>query len=107
MDFSIHENETERQYIWRVGKYVLEGKITWKELANIINEKWRNSEDEYRDENSYRKPYQSASSYYEDVFSKMIGNEYSDNIAEQKRELEKERQKLYATKIEYTRSIRQ
>ena len=107
MDFSIHENETERQYIWRVGKYVLEGKITWKELANIINEKWRNSEDEYRDESSYRKPYQSASSYYEDVFSKMIGNEYSDNIAEQKRELEKERQKLYATKIEYTRSIRQ
>ena len=107
MDFSIHENETEREYIWRVGKYVSEGKITWKELANIINEKWRDSEEEYRDESAYRKPFQSAKSYYEDVFSKMISNEYSDNIAEQKRELEIERQKLYATKTEYTRSIRQ
>lgn len=107
MDFSIHENETEREYIWRVGKYVSEGKITWKELANIINEKWRDSEEEYRDESAYRKPFQSAKSYYEDVFSKMISNEYSDNIAEQKRELEIERQKLYATKAEYTRSIRQ
>ena len=85
MDFSIHENETEREYIWRVGKYVSEGKITWKELANIINEKWRDSEEEYRDESAYRKPFQSAKSYYEDVFSKMISNEYSDNIAEQKR----------------------
>ena len=107
MDFSIHENETEREYIWRVGKYVSEGKITWKELANIINEKWRDSEEEYRDESAYRKPFQSAKSYYEDVFSKMISNEYSNNIAEQKRELEIERQKLYATKTEYTRSIRQ
>lgn len=107
MDFSIHENETEREYIWRVGKYVSEGKVTWKELASIINEKWRDSEDEYRDESSYRKPFQSASSYYDEVFSKMISTEYSDDIAKQKRELAKERVKLQTEKLEYNRWLRE
>lgn len=88
LDFSIHENETERQYIWRVGQYVSEGKITWRELTNIINEKWRQSEDDYRDESAYRKPFNSAVSYYEEVFSKMVDDEYSQKILEQKRELE-------------------
>lgn len=88
MDFSIHSGENERQYIWRVSQYVSEGKITWRELADIINEKWRDSEEDYRDESAYRKSVASARAYYEDVFSKMIGSQYSDEIKEQKRELE-------------------
>lgn len=107
MDFSVHVNETEREYIWRVGQYVSEGKISWKELAPIINEKWRCSEEEYRDESAYRKPFQSASAYYEDVFSKMISNEYSDNLAEQRRELVKERKKLQTEKTDYNRWLRE
>lgn len=89
LDFEIHNDENERQYIWRVGQYVKQGKITWKELSPIINEKWRDSEDEYRDESAYRKPFQSAENYYEDVFSKMMDDEYAKEINLQKRELEK------------------
>jgi len=89
LDFEIHNDENERQYIWRVGQYVKQGKITWKELSPIINEKWRDSEDEYRDESAYRKPFRSAENYYEDVFSKMMDDEYAKEINLQKRELEK------------------
>lgn len=107
LDFEIQKNENERQYIWRVSKYVESGKITWKELSRIINEKWRNSEEEYRDESAYRKPYQSASSYYEDVFANMIDDEYSKEIQVQKRELEKERVKFQTEKLEYNKWLRE
>lgn len=107
LDFEIHNDENERQYIWRVGQYVKQGKITWKELSPIINEKWRDSEDEYRDESAYRKPFQSAENYYEDVFSKMMDDEYAKEINLQKRELEKERKKIQTEKIEYNQWLRE
>ena len=89
IDISVHENETERQYIWRLHKYVENGEITWKEMARFVNINFRESEEDYRDESAYRKPCQSAEAYYDEVFSKMIGTEYSNDIAEQRRLLER------------------
>ena len=107
IDISVHENETERQYIWRLHKYVENGEITWKEMARFVNINFRESEEDYRDESAYRKPCQSAEAYYDEVFSKMIGTEYSNDIAEQRRELAKERVKLQTEKLEYNRWLRE
>ena len=107
IDISVHKNETERQYIWRLHKYVENGEITWKEMARFVNINFRESEEDYRDESAYRKPCQSAEAYYDEVFSKMIGTEYSDDIAEQRRELAKERVKLQTEKLEYNRWLRE
>lgn len=107
MDFKKHEGENERQYIWRTSKAIDKGETTWKEYANIINETWRDDESEYRDESAYRKPLASAKAYYEDVFSKMISNEYSDELMQIKRDLEKERKKLQTEKLEYNRWLRE
>ena len=98
LDLSRHENENERQYLWRVGKYVEDGKCTWKEITPTINKIWRENEEDYRDESAYRKPRASAKAYYEDVFSHMISDDYSKEIQEQRRGLEKEKIKAEKSK---------
>lgn len=115
LDFEIHDGENERQYIWRVGQYVESGKITWKELSKIINEKWRESEDLYRDESAYRKPFQNSKSYYEDVFSDIFNNgkttqlsQVKDLIGEQyivKKQIQNERNKLNKVKDGFVKSL--
>ena len=79
--------------------------MTWEDLAEVFNSELR-EEDETYNSSAYRKPYQQAKAYYEDVFSKMVDEGYSKQIQEKIRELQKERQKLNATKIEYNRDLR-
>lgn len=86
------KNENEEQYIWRVAQAKDAGLIdlSWDELAENINQECRESEDEYRSEAAYRKPYQQAKRYYEaGVFSKFDEDEYTEKLGNQKRELEK------------------
>ena len=71
----------------------------------MLNKELR-EEDETYNSSAYRKPYQQAKGYYEDVFSKMVDEGYSKQVQEKTRELQKERQKLNATKIEYNRDLR-
>lgn len=106
-EYKRFEGETEKQFIWRLHLLVNTKELTWKQLADIVNEQFRDSEEEYRDESAYRKPCQSAETYYDEVFSKMISNEYNDDIAKQKRELQKERVKLQTEKLEYNRWLRE
>lgn len=106
-EYKRFEGETEKQFIWRLHSLVNTKQLSWKQIADIVNEQFRDSEEEYRDESAYRKPCQSAEAYYDEVFSKMISNEYSDDIAKQKRELQKERVKLQTEKLEYNRWLRE
>ena len=106
-DYKRFEGETEKQFIWRLHSLVNTKELTWKQIGDIVNEQFRDSEEEYRDESAYRKPCQSAEAYYDEVFSKMIGTEYSDDIAKQRRELAKERAKLQTEKLEYNRWLRE
>ena len=106
-EYKRFEGETEKQFIWRLHSLVNTKELNWKQIADIVNEQFRDSEEEYRDESAYRKPCQSAEAYYDEVFSKMISNEYSDDIAKQKRELQKERVKLQTEKLEYNRWLRE
>ena len=108
-DFKKLENETEEQYLWKIGQLVDSGKVeSWASINDIVNkELLGNDETIWRTESAWRKRYQAAKKFYDGCFSKMRSNEYSDKLEEQRRELEKQRQKLYATKTEYTRQVRQ
>ena len=102
------ETETEEQYLWKIGQLVDSGKIeSWASINEIVNKELGIDEEKMRDESSFRKRYQAAKKFYDGCFSKMESEEYSDKLEKQCRELEKQRQKLYATKTEYTRQVRQ
>lgn len=104
MNFNRLENENERQYIWRTSKAVDSGEITWQDFADRVNKEWRTDESEYRNESAYRKPLQGARAYYEDVFSKMIAEDGSLVVIDDKiKELRKERMKLQTANVERNR----
>lgn len=102
-------DESELQYIWRLCSAKDTGvvELTWTELAEILNEELVDDESEYLGESAYRKKYQQAKAFYDDVFSRMISDEYHDRIADQRRELQKERYKLQTEKLEYNRWLRE
>lgn len=104
-DIKPHEGETERQFSWRLYSYVQSGDMTWQELADIINKEFRNGEDDYRAECTYRKPIQAAAAYYDEVFSQSDNSCY-EQMQEIKNEIAKERYKLQALKLEQNRENR-
>lgn len=87
MNLNKQANETELQYIWRLALAKDSGTLdmTWDELANVFNE---NLENNYGS-SSYRKKFQQAQHFYDDVFSKMESENYSQELMKQKRELER------------------
>lgn len=101
------DGESENQYIWRIGQLVDSGKVeSWKVIAPILNQQLRNDETEYRDESAYRKKYQYAKMFYEDVFSKMETDDYIKELEEQKKEIQKERVKLRDERALKNRDVR-
>ena len=101
--------ENESQYIWRVGQAKDSGLIdsTWEELTPILNVQCGISEEDFRGSSAWRKRYRVMQQAWDDVFSKnKFSDEHVATIQEQKRELEKERQKLHATKFEVNRDLR-
>ena len=108
-DYRKGANETDLQYIWRLCSAKDAGVIdkTWYELADILNRSLIDDESEYLGESAYRKKYQQAKAFYEDVFSKMVSDTYCSDIAAQRRELTKERFKLQTEKLEYRRWLRE
>lgn len=87
MDLKKKADESELQYIWRLALAKDSGALdmTWEELANIFNS---NLENNYGS-SAYRKKFQQAQHFYDDVFSKMDSATYVQELMEQKRELER------------------
>ena len=107
VDVKKRAGENERQYIWRIGQMIDKGEISsWKEVAPIINAEWREDESEYRDESAYRKPYQYAKGFYEDVFSGFEEDQYMNELEEQKIALQKERMRLSDQRREFNKLVR-
>ena len=98
------EEENEEQYIHRICSMKDGSGMTWQEIANIINKALNKN----YTESAYRKRHQmfqnGLKACQKQVFS---DGEYLKKIQEERRELEKERQKLYATKVEAVRNLRQ
>ena len=87
LDLKKQKNETELQYIWRLALAKDSGSLdmTWDELADVFNE---NLKTDYGS-SAFRKKFQQAQHFYDDVFSKMNDSDYSQELMKQKRELER------------------
>lgn len=108
-DLTKYSEESELQYLWRIDGLIVSGKYSnWEEITPIVNKELHgDDEDKYKTESAYRKKCKYARDFYNEVFSRFSDDTYFKELQLQKRELEKERQKLYTTKTEYTRNIRQ
>lgn len=82
------ENETEAQFLCRIGQAKENGLLdmTWNDIADLMNSKFRKDETEYRTESAYRKAYSSAKKFNMEVFCK---SDRSDELETQLRELER------------------
>lgn len=109
VNFKKAPDESELQYIWRVCSAKDSGiiELTWTELADILNKELVDDESEYLGESAYRKKYQQAKAFYNEVFSKMVSDEYYDQIAEKQRALQKTLCKVRTEKLEYNRWLRE
>lgn len=89
-DLKRKQDESELQYIWRLcsAKDSSTLDMTWSELASILNKELRADDEEWT-ESAYRKKYQQAKTFYEEVFSKMESDTYNNELMVQKRELER------------------
>lgn len=102
-------DENEHQYIWRLCEAKENGLIDcdWKSLAEIFNKELCNDETDYKDESAYRKSYQYAKMYYEDVFkNKIESQEFLDDLTGKEESLKKERYKLLDARSDYNKKIR-
>lgn len=107
MDLNKNKEETELQYIWRLcsAKDVGTLDMTWDELANVLNKNLREDESEYYGSSAYRKKFQQAKAFREEVFSKENSNEYTNDLRAIKDEIYKERRKLYDQRREYNKLL--
>lgn len=100
------EGETETQYLWRVGKLVETGQVgSWKDITPKLNEQLR-EDDEYYDESAYRKKYQAAKKFYDEIFSQQGDEDFKKEQEELLREIKKEKIKLRDERTESNRGIR-
>lgn len=88
-EFKKLENETEEQYLWKIGQLVDSGKIeNWASINNIVNKELIGDDETlWRTESAWRKKYQAAKKFYDGCFSKMESNEYQEQLDAMNREL--------------------
>lgn len=102
------EGETENQALWRIGEQKYNGLLdmTWEEIALEFNKHFREDETEYYDSSAYRKRFKNFKDAELQIFGQINSTEEMAALDKKKRELAKERQKLYATKLEYNRDLK-
>lgn len=87
-EFKKIDNETEEQYLWRIGQLVDSGKIeNWASVNDVVNRELGIDEEKWRDESSFRKRYQAAKKFYDGCFSKMEAKEHQEQLDAINREL--------------------
>ena len=103
--------ETEEQYLWRVGHYIGDGLVdSWKDIGDIVNSQLYTDESQYKTADTYRRQLSTAKKYYDNVFSPMISNsdsEYDSDIQKQLEALRKERIKIQTLNVERNRIDRE
>lgn len=107
------DNENTNEYIWRMCDYKDKGllDLNWEQVGELINKELFGSDEElYRTSSAYRKPYQYAKDFYDDVFKKKMysyDNEAIKKMDDLKRDIQKERIKLNTTRVEYNKWLRE
>lgn len=99
-------DETEEQFLWRVGQMIDSGQIeSWRSINNVINKELGIEEERWRDESAFRKRYQAAKKFYDNCFSKMESDTYAKEVKVMTDKLYKERKKFYDQKREYNKLL--
>ena len=107
------DNENTNEYIWCMCDYKDKGllDLNWEQVGELINKELFGSDEElYRTSSAYRKPYQYAKDFYDDVFKKRMysyDNEAIKKMDDLKRDIQKERIKLNTTRVEYNKWLRE
>ena len=101
--------ETEDETLFRIGEAKKNGLLDlyWQDIADFMNKNFRTDETEYRTESSYRKKFKNYIDAKEMLIKQSTEDEFSSDIAEQKREIEKARIKLRDERTDYQKSIRE
>lgn len=113
MNLKKEDNENTNEYIWRMCDYKDKGllDLNWEQVGELINKELFGTDEElYRTSSAYRKPYQYAKDFYDDVFKKRMyldDNEAIKKMDDLKKEIQKERIKLNTTRAEYNRWLRE
>lgn len=98
------DGENDSQYILRICSMKEQEDWTWQDIADILN----NALGHNYCESAYRKKFQQFNKMLHDNEDTIFNDDqYVKQIDQKKFEIEKERQKLYATKTELQRIIRQ
>lgn len=96
-------NETDEQYFYRVCQMKESLGFTWPQMAEIFNAEFGCN----KGDTAYRKRWSAFKTVLDANADKIVGeNKHLEELRQAKRDLEKERQKLYATKVEANRNLR-
>lgn len=108
-DIRRKDNESELSYIWRLCNAKDNGLLdmSWEQLGEVFNKELREDETQYYSESAYRKKYQAAKEFYEDIFKSMQGDEYLEDIELKKQELIKERYRLSDIRSSVNKRLRE
>lgn len=102
------KGENENQYLWRIGNMIDDGYIrNWEAVLPVVNKELCADESNYKTESAYRKRYAAGKQFYNDVFSKWTDEDKINTLESKITELQNERFKLNATKVEYNRNEKQ
>ena len=98
------DGETQDQYFYRICNMKDALGFTWPQMAEIFNKEFGCS----KGDTAYRKKWAAFKDVFDANEDKLVGdNAYLEEIVAAKHALKKERQKLYATKMEANRNLRQ
>lgn len=108
-DLRKRPDENKYEYVWRICQMKENGEqnMSWSEVASLLNSELCLNKDEYKGEAAYRKPYQGAKAFYDNVFAQQASNEYIQELRDAKNELFMERVRLRDERTEMSRQLRE
>lgn len=103
-DMKRREDESLREYIWRIGQAYTSGELdmTWNEIASVMNTECGND----WSESAYRKKYSEGLSWWLEVFANMTSKDALNDLREERRSITKERMKLKDERTELNKLLR-
>lgn len=95
-DIRRKDGESELSYIWRLCSAKDNGllEMSWEQLGDVFNKEFREDETQYYSESAYRKRYQAAKEFYNEIFKDMQDDKYLKDIEIERQKLKQERYRL-------------
>lgn len=108
MDLRKGINESELQFLWRLGSAKESGALdlSWQDIANIMNKECRDNDVVYG-ESRYRKMFQSGQRFVDEGIFNNNDQSYLEDLREAKHELQKEKQKLFDERVALNKILRE